>query len=65
MGFVIGDTAYVGISAEAYEVLKTIRKGRDSLGDIDLFATSDGSFAFATLGGPCVLVNPQDAEASR
>jgi hypothetical protein len=65
MGFVIGDTAYIGISAEAHEVLKTIRRGRGAIGDIDLFRTSDGLYALATLGGANVLVNPKDAEGSR
>lgn len=67
MGYVAMNTNLVGVSDEAYETLKTVRKGRDSIGAIDVWACDDGTYAFATFGGKYVLLDPKDpdAEASR
>lgn len=68
MGYVISDLGHVALSQEAYDFLKALPKGRDSLGEIDLFRTSAGEggegYALAILGGACVLVS-KDAETSR
>jgi len=68
LGYVISDLGHVGVSQEAYEFLKSLRKGNDGLGDIDLFRTSKGvggeGYALAILGGACMLLD-KDATTSR
>ncbi len=54
----------LGISKEALEILRTLKKGRDSIGDIDWFATGD-KYAFGWLGPIHRLVDPATAETSR
>lgn len=66
MGQVIMNTKeHLGVSKEALELLKTVKPGRDSMGDIDWFATSDGNHAFSWLGGPYNIAKPSDIEGSR
>lgn len=58
----------LGVSQEAIEVMKTLKRGRDSLGAVDWFATStaDGpAHAFSWIGGQYAIVNPEDTETSR
>ncbi len=64
MGYVVKDVSYVGVSQEAYDFLKSLPKGSDSLGEVDMFRTSDGQHCLAILGGACVLIG-KDAETSR
>jgi len=65
-GQIIHDTAkHLGVSAEAMALLKTIRPGHDSLGDIDWFGTSDGAASFGWIGGPYNIVDPKKCDASR
>ena len=54
----------VGISAEALELLRKVRRGHDDLGDIDWFRTGTKA-AFCWLGGPYRIVDPNKAEGSR
>ena len=54
----------VGISKEAHDLLKTIKRGRDDLGELDWFKTSDNAHAFAWIGGPYTIVNPTTCESS-
>jgi len=56
---------HLGVSKEALELLKTVKRGNDSLGGIDWFKTSDGNHAFSWMGGPYQITTPQDADASR
>lgn len=65
MGFVISDVGFVGVSNEAYELLKTIRPGRDSLGELDIFRGGPNGYVFGTLGGACGLFKATTVETSR
>lgn len=66
IGSVIGDTkTNLGISNQAYALLKRIRRSRDDIGDIDWFACDDGTYAFAWLGSFKKIVDPKEAEGSR
>lgn len=55
----------LGVSDEALALLKTVKRGADSLGDVDWWKTNDGHTAFSWLGPMCRLMDPSDAEASR
>lgn len=63
MGYVVKGLGHVGVSQEAYDFLKALRVGTDSLGEIDIFKSGD-EHVFATLGGAYGLVT-KDAETSR
>lgn len=63
LGFVV-DANSVDIQPEALELLKTIKKGSDSLGDVDVFSAGD-KVVFSWLGGPLSLINPKNATGSR
>lgn len=66
MGQVIMDTEkYLGVSDEAIELLKTVKNGRDAIGDVDWFKSSDGKMNFAWFGPVNRIINPDDAEAAR
>lgn len=65
MGFVIHDVGHVAISEEAHTALKAVGKGSDSIGDIDIFATTDGKYCFGSLGGNMKLVELATVETSR
>lgn len=65
-GQVIHDTAKnLGVSAEALALLKSLPRGRDSLGDIDWFRTNDGRASFGWIGGPYAIKDPKQCEGSR
>lgn len=55
----------VGISLEALELIKTIPKGHDSLGDFDWFKAGDDKYALGWLGGPKRIMFPLESETSR
>jgi hypothetical protein len=69
IGQVIMNTGkHLGVSKEAYQILKTIKRGRDDLGDINWFVTTNNNMnahAFSWLGGPKQIVNPEWAEGGR
>lgn len=62
---VVCDADKVEISSEAIELLKTIPKGSDSLGSIDIFGDSNGKVVFAWLGGYMRAILPEKEVASR
>lgn len=64
LGFVVLDVAHVGVSKEAYEALKTLKRGSDGLGDIDIFRADD-KHVFASLGGACTVRKVSKIETSR
>lgn len=65
LGFVAMDTNHIAVSDEAYEILKhKIRKGTDGIGDIDIFRTNDGKYAFGTFGGKYKLIDPANPDTT-
>ena len=64
MGYVVSDVGYVGISEEAYTLLSLVKKGTDSIGNIDVFKADNGKHVFCTLGGKYFLVPLREAEGS-
>lgn len=66
-GQVIMNTAKnLGVSAEALELLKYLKRGRDSLGDINWFATTNGTnSAFSWIGGMQAIKDINEIETSR
>lgn len=59
------DASKVKISKEALEALKTIPKGNDGLGEIDVFKDNSGRVIFGWLGGYLKAFKPENAETSR
>lgn len=64
-GYVVSDVGYISISKEAHWMLTKLKRGSDSIGEIDIFATSDGNYAFATIGQDKVLLDLDNSETSR
>jgi hypothetical protein len=65
-GCVISDaTQNVEISKEALEALKSIPKGHDSLGEIDIFGDASGKVIFGWMGGFMGAYKVCDVEISR
>lgn len=65
LGQVIMDTTRnLGVSADALELLKKVRRGHYDIGDIDWFRAGD-SAAFGWLGSPYRIVDPDAVEGSR
>lgn len=58
-------TENVEISEEALKALKTISKGRDSLGEIDVFGDAGGKIIFGWMGGFMSAFKATDVQASR
>jgi hypothetical protein len=54
----------LGVSAEALELLKQVKRGHDDIGDIDWFRTGDTA-AFGWLGGIYRIADPKQVEGSR
>jgi len=59
------DASKMKISKEALEALKTIPKGKDSIGDIDIFQTNDKKVIFSWFGGYLKAFKPNKIETSR
>jgi hypothetical protein len=58
------DASKVKISKEALDALKTIPKGHDGLGEIDVFKSGD-MIVFSWLGGYLKAFKPNEIETSR
>ncbi len=58
------DASKVKISQEALDVLKTIPRGRDGLGEIDVFKSGD-MITIGWIGGYLKAFKPSDIETSR
>lgn len=61
---------HLGVSEEALELLKTVKRGHDGLGDgLDWFKTEVAgqapAHAFSWLGGPYAIVDPTTQSGSR
>ncbi len=64
-GCVLIDTEkHLAMSDEAFELLKKIRKGSDSIGDICTWESDQGP-CFSWIGGPKKLVQVNQCECSR
>lgn len=61
---IINTKEHLGVSAEALALLTTIKRGNDSLGDIDWFHSVHGD-CFSWLGGPAMFRDPSECEGSR
>jgi hypothetical protein len=65
-GQVIRNTAKnLGISKEAFELLKSVRRGEELTGDVDWSHTEDGSTVFGWKGGRCAIFTPANCQGSR
>ena len=53
------------MSDKAYELLKTMKKSGDDIGDVSAYQTVKGNYCFSWLGGIKRLVNMDQAETSR
>ena len=62
---VVMDASKVRISNEALTLLKSIKKGRDCIGDIDVFTTNDNKVIFSWLGGYMNIVKANEIVGSR
>lgn len=65
-GQVIANTkANLGVSQEAIDLMATVKRGRDSIGDIDWFKLAAGGHAFGWIGGPKAIKQASEIETSR
>ena len=65
-GCVIADTEKnLGISVEAFDLMQTIKRNNDSVGDISWWACDDGTHAFSWWGAIYRVIDPNDSEAPR
>lgn len=66
MGQIIHNTEkHLGVSDEALKLMRTLKRGSDSLGDIDWFETGGGTASFGWLGGPYNIIDAAECEPSR
>ena len=66
LGSVLCDTnKYLGVSRQAFDLMKKIKVGRDCVGDIDWFWCEDGTYAFSWWGPIYRVINPETAIAAR
>jgi hypothetical protein len=66
IGCVLIDTEkYLGMSDEAYELLKTIKPSNDAIGDVMTWEANEMGHCFGWLGPIKRLVNPKTSECSR
>ena len=59
------DASKVKISQEAIELLKTVPKGADDIGDIDVFKADDNRIIISWFGGYYKVIDPKKSEAAR
>lgn len=66
LGCVVGDTRRrLGVSKEALDLMREVKLGRDSLGDIDWWRCDDGTYAFSWWGAICRIIRPRSDEGAR
>jgi hypothetical protein len=61
----VADASKVDISQEAIDVLKTVKKNRDVIGDIGCFKADDGMVVFSWFGYYLRPIVPAECEADR
>lgn len=54
----------LGVSSEAVDLMKKVKAGHDSIGEIDWFSSAKGD-TFGWIGGPFTIVDPTTAETAR
>jgi hypothetical protein len=59
------DPTTLGISKEAFALLSKVKRGRDSLGDLDIFKANDNQVVFGWIGGVFALQDPKQSTGSR
>jgi len=62
---VIDTNKYLGMSQEAWALIKTIPKSRDCIGDLTIWETDDDRGCFGWIGHPKRLADPSMCELSR
>jgi hypothetical protein len=66
IGSVLCDTKKrLGVSHQAFELMRKIQVGRDCIGDIDWFACDDGTYAFSWFGPIYRVINLETSIAAR
>jgi hypothetical protein len=62
---IIKDTAKnLGVSKEALQLLKTVHRGANAIGDVNWSSSEEGSGNFGWVGGCCAIFSPATCEAS-
>jgi hypothetical protein len=62
---IVNTNEHLGISSDALEILKKVKRSSDAIGDVDAWKTSDGIDCFSWIG-PCKHIIPIDSlEGSR
>jgi len=61
----VADASIVDFSQEAIDVMKTIKKNGDAIGDIDVFKADDGKVIFGWFGSYLRPIVPDECEAAR
>lgn len=62
---IVTNTAkHLGVSKEALELLKSVRRGNGAAGELDWSQTQQGHAAFGWKGGRCAIITPEFCEAS-
>lgn len=66
MGCVVMDSAKnLSVSSEALDLMKLVRVGHDSVGDIDWWACNDGNHAFSWWGPIFRVIDVNDSISAR
>jgi len=66
MGCVLIETdKYLGMSEEAFKLLKTLKKSSDDIGDVTAWKVNDDRDCFGWIGGLKRIVNMTTAEGDR
>ena len=66
MGSVLGDSAtMLGVSRKALEIMRTIPRNRDAIGDLGWWTCHNGKVAFSWFGVLYRIMDPKESEAAR
>jgi hypothetical protein len=66
LGCVVTDTkTRLGVSEEAFELMKGIKRNHDAIGDLSWWECDDGTYALAYFGSIHRVIDPETAEGDR